>query len=59
MSAVGASMLIGCVLTTACGPKRELDEAVRTVIDDQTVVEVPQPPKLVIVYVLEALGYVD
>ena len=52
-------MLIGCVLTTACGPKRELDEAVRTVIDDQTVVEVPQPPKLVIVYVLEALGYVD
>ncbi len=52
---VGTLVLVGCVLIAACGPRRELDDAVRPVIDDRTVVDVPQPPRLVILCILDAL----
>ena len=55
VSAVGASILIGCVLTAACGRRRGLEDAVRPVINDQAGVEAPQPPDLVVLYVLDAL----
>jgi arylsulfatase A-like enzyme len=55
VAAVSAAILIGCVLIAACGPRRGLDDAAHPEIHDQTLVEVQQPPDLVILYVLDAL----
>jgi len=53
--AAGTLLLIGCVFIAACGLRCEPDDAVGPVVGDRTIVEVPQPPRLVIVYILDAL----
>ena len=53
--AVGTFVLVGGVLNAACGPGPESGDVVGPVVNDRRTVEVPKPPRLVIVYVLDAL----
>ena len=52
-------LVVSVMLAEGCGGDRGSGEIASPVVDNPAVVEVPQPPTLLIFYVLEALGYVQ
>jgi len=58
-SAVAVLLVVSVMLAEGCGGDRGSGEIASPVVDNPAVVEVPQPPTLLIFYVLEALGYVQ
>lgn len=54
-SAAAVSLVVSAMFAAGCGGDRGSGEIVSPVVDNPTVVEAPQPPTLLVFYVLDAL----